>query len=446
MENTNTNSNYGLRLYKGNLTYVLSSDEAESIVDSKIRKAVPESAQINRRERDGESYHITIITKSELPISEDKVEILREKYDWSKFGVLGLGTTARNEAKAYYQIVWYPEATRLREMLKLPPKDFHITVGFEHSDVHDTSKDHNTLVRLSPLLVSSVEPTVANLTDEQRHQLIGLLLRYEAEFGESYDNQKLRMKIHFHLKEYDACIELLNMIKDPEDPTHILTSKAYVYLKMNQIYNAIHTLQEVPEEVRDDGWNQLMRDAAFRAAGRPDTRNRVHIQVWSEDIKLSRNFSWLIPLKVAGISIPKSADQIRAFDHANIGLIVTVMEEERLPEEWFEGTDIEYAYYAVENYGTPTIEEMDEILTKMEEIIRNEKAVLVHCGGGKGRAGTVLSCFVAKHGISGNLQEYPQMSASDAITYVREMRPGSVESTKQERFISDYVNYLYKRG
>ena len=121
-----------------------------------------------------------------------------------------------------------------------------------------------------------------------------------------------------------------------------------------------------------------MKDAKFRATGRPDTRTRAHIQIWNEDIQLSRNFSWLIPLKVAGISIPKSYDQIRAFKHALIGLVVTVMEEQILPKEWFENVDIEYAYYAVENFGAPTIEEMDEILERMEETIRQGRAVLVH--------------------------------------------------------------------
>jgi atypical dual specificity phosphatase len=441
---TDPKNDQRLRIYRGNLTYLLKPEEVD------LEYIVPDIASTNRTERDGESYHITIVTKSELQISDDKADIIREKYDWSKFSIIGTGIVSKGDSKAFYHIVWYPMARKIRELLKLPPKDFHITLGFEHSDVHDAVKDINTLISLNSNIIGSTEPIISDLTDDQRHQLIGLLCTHEDRRGSSFENYKLRMKIYYYLKEYDSCLELLDTIDNSKysecDPIYVQTTKAYVYLKMNQIYNGLQILRQIPEEERDESWDSLMRDAKYRATGVADTRVKNSICIWNEDIKLSRNFSWLIPLKIAGISIPKTEDQIRAFEHANIGLIVTVMEEQSLKSSWFESTNIEYAYYAVENYGTPTIEEMDEIISKMEDSLRRDRAILVHCGGGKGRAGTVLSCFVARHGISGELQEYPQMTATDAIAYVREMRPGSVESRKQEKFISDYVNHLYKNA
>lgn len=432
-----------LTIYKGNLTYVLS---ATGVMDG--GEEVPESAKENRLERDGENYHITILTKSEYQMDLEKLEILKQKYDWSKFAILGIGEVTRQESRSFYHVVWYPVAQKVRELLNLPAKDFHITLGFEHSDIHGISKDLNTLISLNPDLIDSLQSVHPDLTAEQSHQAIGLLYNYSDKYSNSIDNDKLRMKIHYRLKEYDACLEILDSdsFDKVKDRLYIQKSRAYILLRKGEIYNALGILRDINNEDRDDEWRALMKDATHRASFVADTRVKRTINVNGEEIKLSRNFSWLIPLKLAGISIPKTRDQIRAFHHANIGLVVTVMEEERLPKEWFEDRPIENIYYAVENYGTPSIEEMDEIISMMEEMIKNDQAVLVHCGGGKGRAGTVLSCFVAKHGISGNLQEYPQMTATESISYVREMRPGSVESRKQEKFISNYVNHLYKRG
>ena len=54
---------------------------------------------------------------------------------------------------------------------------------------------------------------------------------------------------------------------------------------------------------------------------------------------------------------------------------------------------------------------------------------LVHCGGGKGRAGTVLTCLMAMHGSEDGS---PQMEKRLAIDYMRGIRPGSIETTQQE--------------
>ena len=56
----------------------------------------------------------------------------------------------------------------------------------------------------------------------------------------------------------------------------------------------------------------------------------------------------------------------------------------------------------------------------------------VHWGGGKGRAGTLLTCFIIKHGIDGELNPFNvikcKMSSNEAINYIRMIRPGSIET------------------
>lgn len=64
--------------------------------------------------------------------------------------------------------------------------------------------------------------------------------------------------------------------------------------------------------------------------------------------------------------------------------------------------------------------------------------MLVHCGGGKGRAGTFAACCLAMWGSSPPpdvAADKPVMSAQEAVRHVRSLRPGSIETQEQEAFV-----------
>ena len=64
--------------------------------------------------------------------------------------------------------------------------------------------------------------------------------------------------------------------------------------------------------------------------------------------------------------------------------------------------------------------------------------VLVHCGGGKGRAGTFAACCLAMWGAAPPpdlTAERPVLSAQEAVRIVRSLRPGSIETQEQEAFV-----------
>jgi hypothetical protein len=59
----------------------------------------------------------------------------------------GLGKVVLNSQEVYFRVIEWREANQFRESeLKLPAKDFHITVGFSHSDLHDQTKDISTII------------------------------------------------------------------------------------------------------------------------------------------------------------------------------------------------------------------------------------------------------------------------------------------------------------
>jgi hypothetical protein len=108
-------------------------------------------------------------------------------------------------------------------------------------------------------------------------------------------------------------------------------------------------------------------------------------------------------------------------------------------------------FLRVPNYGAPSIEQIDSYLTKAEKTINRGGAVLVHCGGGKGRAGTLLACYLLRYGLALPRNQIGEiggcmMNTGEALELLRRLRPGSVESTEQEKRIKEYAEVLWQRA
>lgn len=144
------------------------------------------------------------------------------------------------------------------------------------------------------------------------------------------------------------------------------------------------------------------------------------------------NFSWVIENKLAGCGLPVNEDEFAWLADQGIKSVVTVREV-ALPSDWLDGNDIKYLHLAVEDYGAPTIEELDQAVDFIDQQISNGRPVMVHCAAGKGRTGTVLAAYLVKK---------QNLSAEKAIEKVRSIRPGSVQSVSQETAVSMYEKYL----
>lgn len=147
------------------------------------------------------------------------------------------------------------------------------------------------------------------------------------------------------------------------------------------------------------------------------------------------NFSWIIEGKLAGSGMPVTSSQFLWVVTHGVKSIVTVRELP-LPSKWFNDNlvnDIEYFHLNVEDYGAPTLEELDNVVRYIQLQIENGKPVMVHCAAGKGRTGTVLAAYLVK---------VEDLTADVAIKKIRTLRPGSVQSVRQEMAISMYQKYL----
>ena len=107
------------------------------------------------------------------------------------------------------------------------------------------------------------------------------------------------------------------------------------------------------------------------------------------------NFSWVVEGKLAGCGLPMTEDEFEWLVDQGIKSVVTVREV-ALPSDWFEGSDIDYMHLQVEDFGAPTIEELDQAVDFIDRQIGNGRAAMVHCAAGKGRTGAVIAAYLSK--------------------------------------------------
>ena len=75
--------------------------------------------------------------------------------------------------------------------------------------------------------------------------------------------------------------------------------------------------------------------------------------------------------------------------------------------------NVETLRFPIRDMSVPTEAFMVEILDKIDESIEAGKPVYVHCWGGIGRTGTVVGCYLARHGIA---------TGMGAINKIKELR------------------------
>jgi atypical dual specificity phosphatase len=163
------------------------------------------------------------------------------------------------------------------------------------------------------------------------------------------------------------------------------------------------------------------------------------------------NFNWVIEGKLAGSGLPSSSKEIRWLaKQQGIRSIVTI-KDKPLPSEWFGSSiisstnstieyfpKIDYFHISIEDYGVPSVEELDYVVNYITRQIDKGKPVMVHCSGGRGRTGTILAAYLIKN-------EKGDMNAEQAIKKINKIRGGeSIQSKDQERIVFDYEKYINK--
>jgi hypothetical protein len=103
----------------------------------------------NQQKRDDGSYHISVMNVIEYnrlsqELGMDKFinsldPVLKVEVDDVR--LIGVGKVSKNENTSYFVVTRSEILEEVRRKYDLPEKDFHITLGFKHKDVHGVRKN-----------------------------------------------------------------------------------------------------------------------------------------------------------------------------------------------------------------------------------------------------------------------------------------------------------------
>ena len=118
-----------------------------------------------------------------------------------------------------------------------------------------------------------------------------------------------------------------------------------------------------------------------------------------------------------------------------------------MSQEWFShnngadtggnGTKMDYLHISVQDYGAPSLEELDYVVNNISQQIDRIRPIIVHCSGGKGRTVTILAVYLIK--------KENGMSADKDISKLKRIRGESIQSKDQVKIVFNYEKYIKEK-
>jgi protein-tyrosine phosphatase len=90
---------------------------------------------------------------------------------------------------------------------------------------------------------------------------------------------------------------------------------------------------------------------------------------------------------------------------------------------------IGFLHEPIQDFAAPSVEQAQRIVAWINTELERGEVVAVHCWAGLGRAGTIAACVLLSKGFSAN----------GAVSLVRYVRPGAIQSDVQEKLIAKFA-------
>lgn len=137
-------------------------------------------------------------------------------------------------------------------------------------------------------------------------------------------------------------------------------------------------------------------------------------------LRLSDHGTWVAE-GVIGCGYPRTERALAALSRRGVRVLINLHERPQDPRR-LARQGIREIHLPVEDFSAPDAGQIERGLAEIFEARSVGEVVAVHCGGGLGRTGTLLACYlVCTEGLG----------AQGTIERIRRMRPGSVETDAQ---------------
>ena len=171
------------------------------------------------------------------------------------------------------------------------------------------------------------------------------------------------------------------------------------------------------------------------------------------EVPFTRSY-WFIPEKLLAGGYPGSEDPIeeetnlKGLIQAGIRHVISLME----PQEYDRQDDpfppyvdnmesiaqklkisVTFDQISIKDFSAPTERQMVRILNQIDVCIKYDKPVYVHCWGGKGRTGTVVGCYLARHGNA---------AGNDVIEKIKELRKNTEDFSDPSAETKEQINMV----
>jgi atypical dual specificity phosphatase len=397
---------YELVYYKGCLVISVPKEKIEHVVHN-----IPSEYVKCKMERDGENYHMTVITSHEvLPEHANIVG--------TKIGVVMIGIG--NSNNCYYIVCSSPQGDEIRMSLKLSHKDFHITLGFNGSDVHDISKNIHTVSTFfngwhKLVAINQTKCNVKNLKFlEMAHSMKNLdsiqsldvednaliIIAYAkvlANMGNISAALSTLLPLLLYSDEYK--LKYYNIVHKIKVSTNTVTLEY-----MEQLKASLLNLQNISPSVMLSNFLSNLQKNNLKEF---NIENRT-ILMYDENLKaivqanLPRNFSYVTPTLCGSGSV--SEKYIKQL--VSIGITDVICLTETITTTY---TPIKCHHFPIDDRKGCDVDVLFNILQKINECANP----LVHCVGGIGRTNMVLASYL----INAN-----GISPSEAVTMLSKNR------------------------
>jgi atypical dual specificity phosphatase len=149
-----------------------------------------------------------------------------------------------------------------------------------------------------------------------------------------------------------------------------------------------------------------------------------------------QNFSFILEDKLAGSAHPifaasSESELAEVFREAGVGAVVS-LDERGLNADALREGGVEHLHLPIPDFQSPSMEQIRDFVDFVDANAEAGRPVLAHCHAGMGRTGAMLACYLVAQG----------MDPREAITRVRTMRPGSIETYGQEDTIYAFFRTL----